>query len=374
MPNTDIFPEKRLLVTGGAGFIGANFCHYWLQQHPRATLVVLDALTYAGNRHSLAGLEARPGFRFVQGDINDEALVVRLLRDHRLNVVVHFAAESHVDRSIHDPDAFIRSNILGTHSLLRAAKTVWLDDPQGSVPHRFHHISTDEVYGSLSPGDAPFREDTPYAPNSPYAASKAGSDHLVRAYHHTYGLQTTTSNCSNNYGPFHFPEKLIPLVILNILHGKTLPIYGDGRQIRDWLYVEDHCRGIAQILERGTVGESYNIGGCNEWSNLDIVELICAEIDAIFAQDGAWLRRYPQAAPAHGRPSAELIQHVRDRPGHDRRYAIDASKIRKELGFAPQYTFAEGIRQTIRWYLEHREWWQPVLDGSYRDWIARHYG
>jgi dTDP-glucose 4,6-dehydratase len=241
------------------------------------------------------------------------------------------------------------------------------------VPHRFHHISTDEVYGSLGPEDPPFREDTPYAPNSPYAASKAGADHLVRAYHHTYGLQTTTSNCSNNYGPYHFPEKLIPLVIVNILQGKPLPIYGDGRQIRDWLYVEDHCRGIAEILERGEVGQSYNIGGCNEWSNLDIVQLICAEVDAIFAEDDAWLQRYPLAAPSRGRPSAELIQHVRDRPGHDRRYAIDAQKIRGALGFAPQFSFAEGIRQTIRWYLEHPDWWRPILDGSYRDWIERHY-
>jgi len=373
MPHNDIFPERRLLVTGGAGFIGANFCHYWLHQHPHTTLVVLDALTYAGNRHSLAGLEKRPGFRFVQGDINDQNLVERLLRDHRLNVLVHFAAESHVDRSIHEPDAFIRSNILGTHSLLQAAKAVWLDGPQGSVPHRFHHISTDEVYGSLGPEDPPFREDTPYAPNSPYAASKAGADHLVRAYHHTYGLQTTTSNCSNNYGPYHFPEKLIPLVILNILHGKPLPIYGDGRQIRDWLYVEDHCRGIAQILERGEVGQSYNIGGCNEWSNLDIVQLICAEMDTIFAEDDAWLSRYPMAAPSRGRPSAELIQHVRDRPGHDRRYAIDATKITRELGFQPAVDFPTGIRQTIRWYLEHPEWWRAVIDGSYCQWLERQY-
>ncbi len=240
--------EKRLLVTGAAGFIGSNFCHYWLKNHPQGTLIAYDVLSYAGNRHNLDGLETHPDFHFVQGDINDAALLESSLRAHDINVIVHFAAESHVDRSIHDPDAFIQTNIVGTHTLLKVAKSLWLDGPEGPVPHRFHHISTDEVYGTLGPQDPAFREDTPYAPNSPYAASKAGSDHLVRAYQHTYGLSTTTSNCSNNYGPYHFPEKLIPLIIVNILHNKALPIYGDGQQIRDWLYVEDHCRGIAAIL------------------------------------------------------------------------------------------------------------------------------
>ncbi len=365
--------DKRLLVTGAAGFIGANFCHHWLRKRPHTTLVALDALTYAGNRHNLQGLEQHAGFRFVQGDINDAPLVERLMTDHQLNVVVHFAAESHVDRSIHDPDAFIQTNILGTHNLLRVAKSLWLDGPQGRIPHRFHHISTDEVYGTLGPQDPPFREETPYAPNSPYAASKAGSDHLVRAYQHTYGLSTTTSNCSNNYGPYHFPEKLIPLIIVNILHNQPLPLYGDGRQIRDWLYVEDHCRGIAAILDQGREGESYNIGGCNEWANIDIVLLIGQIMDELFASDPRWLQAYPRSAAAQGRKSADLIQHVRDRPGHDRRYAIDATKITRELGFQPVVDFPTGIRQTIRWYLEHPEWWRAVMDGSYCQWLERQY-
>ncbi len=365
--------EMRLLVTGGAGFIGANFCHYWHQRFPDSTLVVLDALTYAGNRASLQALEGAKGFRFVHGDINDRALVEKLLREGRLNVIVHFAAESHVDRSIHDPDAFLRTNILGTHSLLQAARSYWLEGPQGVIPHRFHHISTDEVYGTLGPQDPAFREDTPYAPNSPYAASKAASDHLVRAYQHTYGLSTTTSNCSNNYGPFHFPEKLIPLVILNILHGRPLPIYGDGQQIRDWLFVEDHCQGIALILEQGKEGESYNIGGHNEWANLEIVRLICQLLDEAFAADATLAKQFPHAAPAQGKRSESLITYVQDRPGHDRRYAIDAVKIGGELGYAPQHSFAAGIRKTVDWYLQNRDWWQPLLGEAYAEWIQKQY-
>nr|WP_308390031.1 dTDP-glucose 4,6-dehydratase [Acidithiobacillus sp. AMEEHan] len=363
----------RLLVTGGAGFIGANFCHYWRHRFPQGRLVVLDALTYAGNRASLAGLMNQTGFLFVEGDINDTPLVEKLLREHELNVIVHFAAESHVDRSIHDPDAFLHTNILGTHSLLRAARKVWLEGPGGVIPHRFHHISTDEVYGTLGPQDPPFREDTPYAPNSPYAASKAASDHLVRAYQHTYGLRTTTSNCSNNYGPYHFPEKLIPLVILNILHGRPLPIYGDGQQVRDWLFVEDHCQGIALILEHGAEGESYNIGGHNEWANLDIVRLICGLLDTAFANDASLARRFPHAAPAQGKAAESLISYVKDRPGHDRRYAIDASKIGRELGYRPRHNFAEGIRKTVDWYLQHSDWWQPLLGDAYAQWVQKQY-
>ncbi|MBU2760243.1 dTDP-glucose 4,6-dehydratase [Acidithiobacillus sulfurivorans] len=369
-----ILAEKRLLVTGAAGFIGSNFCHYWLKNHPQGILAAYDVLSYAGNHHNLDGLESHPGFHFVQGDINDAALVESSLRAHDINVIVHFAAESHVDRSIHDPDAFIQTNIVGTHTLLKMAKSLWLDGPEGPVPHRFHHISTDEVYGTLGPKDPAFREDTPYAPNSPYAASKAGSDHLVRAYQHTYGLSTTTSNCSNNYGPYHFPEKLIPLIIVNILHNKALPIYGDGQQIRDWLYVEDHCRGIVAILEQGREGESYNIGGCNEWANIDIVQLVCRKMDALFASNPRWSEQYPQAAPALGRNSEELIQYVRDRPGHDRRYAIDADKITRELAFEPAVDFPTGIQRTILWYLEHPQWWQQVMDGSYRHWLDTQYG
>jgi dTDP-glucose 4,6-dehydratase len=365
--------EMRLLVTGGAGFIGANFCHYWRQRYHKSTLVVLDSLTYAGNLANLRPLEGSDGFRFVHGDINDTQLVEKLLKDEQLNVIVHFAAESHVDRSIHDPDAFLRTNILGTHSLLQAARKCWLEGSQGVIPHRFHHISTDEVYGTLGPQDPAFREDTPYAPNSPYAASKAASDHLVRAYQHTYGLSATTSNCSNNYGPFHFPEKLIPLVILNILHNRPLPIYGDGQQIRDWLFVEDHCQGISLILEKGKDGENYNIGGNNERSNLEIVRLICQLIDEAFDRDTDLSIRFPHAAPALGNRSESLITYVQDRPGHDRRYAIDASKIRRELGYKPLHSFSKGIRKTINWYLQNYDWWKPLLDDTYAEWIQKQY-
>ena len=365
--------DMRLLVTGAAGFIGANFCHYWKQQYPRSTLVALDALMYAGNRSSLQSLEGLDGFLFVAGDINDQYLVEKLLREHRLNVIVHFAAESHVDRSIRDPDAFIQTNIVGTHSLLRVAKNFWLDGPQGRIPHRFHHVSTDEVYGTLGLQDPPFHEKTPYAPNSPYAASKAASDHLVRSYQHTYGLNTTVSNCSNNYGPYHFPEKLIPLIIINILHNQALPLYGDGRQIRDWLYVEDHCRGIAAILDQGREGESYNIGGNNEQANIDVVLLICRLLDQAFANDPELKQRFPQMPACYGRAAESLISYIEDRPGHDRRYAIDAKKISTELGYRPKYHFEEGMRKTIDWYLRSGDWWRPLLNEQYNAWLQKQY-
>ncbi len=353
---------SRLLVTGGAGFIGANFVQYWLREHSQAHVVVLDALTYAGNRANLDPVSGHPGLRFVQGDIRDTALVATLLREEALDTLVHFAAESHVDRSIHSPDAFIDTNVNGTHSLLKAARQVWLAERQEPA-HRFHHVSTDEVYGSLAPDEPPVTEASAYAPNSPYAASKAASDHLVRAYHHTYGLATTVSNCSNNYGPYHFPEKLIPLAIVNLLDGKPVPVYGDGLNIRDWLYVEDHCRSIARVLNHGRVGQTYNIGGHNEWANIDIVRHLCRLMDETFAADPALAMRFPHAAAAQGRPSETLIRFVSDRPGHDRRYAIDAGKIRRELGFAPEERFEIGIIKTLNWYLAHENWWRGIRDG-----------
>ena len=356
---------RRLLVTGAAGFIGANFCHYWHETHPGDRIVAYDALTYAGNRANLASLAQSPRLRFLHADIRDSARVAALLREESIDTLVHFAAESHVDRSIDGPDAFIETNVVGTHSLLKAAREVWLGSGS-AVPHRFHHVSTDEVYGSLGPSDPPFTETLAYAPNSPYSASKAGSDYLVRAYHHTYGLQVTTSNCSNNYGPLHFPEKLIPLCITNLLEGKALPVYGDGRNIRDWLYVSDHCRGIELVLDGGRVGESYNIGGNNEWANIDIVNLLCDLTDEFFAADAALASRYPAALPAQGRASRELITFVRDRPGHDRRYAIDATRINRELGYVPAESFETGIRKTLAWYLDNESWWRTILDGSYR--------
>ncbi|MBF0295877.1 MAG: dTDP-glucose 4,6-dehydratase [Magnetococcales bacterium] len=350
----------RILITGGAGFIGANFVHYWSRQHPQDRLVVLDALTYAGNRQSLEGLPAGCDFRFMHGSINDRELVENLLREEGIDTIVHFAAESHVDRSILGPDAFIATNVVGTHLLLQAARAVWLQGPNGPLPHRFHHVSTDEVYGSLLPEDPPFTEANRYLPNSPYSASKAASDHLVRAAHHTYGLQVTTSNCSNNYGPFQFPEKLLPLMIVNILENRPLPVYGDGRNVRDWLYVEDHCRGIERILQQGRIGEVYNIGGNAEWQNIDIVRLLCRELDQAFATDPALARRFPRAQLAARQESSGLITFVADRPGHDRRYAIDAGKIRGELGFEPRESFSSGIRKTIAWYLENEAWWRPL--------------
>jgi len=363
---------QSLLVTGGAGFIGANFVHYWMQRYPTHRVTVLDALTYAGNIENLASLREQPHFRFVQGDIRDFDTIAQALRDDAVDTIVHFAAESHVDRSIHGPDAFIDTNVLGTHTLLKAAKAVWLDRENRAV-HRFHHVSTDEVYGTLGPEDPPFAETTPYAPNSPYAASKAASDHLVRAYHHTYGLNTTTSNCSNNYGPYHFPEKLIPLLIVNMLAGKPLPVYGDGLQVRDWLHVEDHCRGIDRVIHKGTAGETYNIGGNNERPNMEIVTLLCGLMDAAFKTTPTLHERFPQAPPAAGKACAALITHVTDRPGHDRRYAIDAQKAMQALGYRPAITFEDGLQQTLHWYLDNEAWWRRVMDGSYRDWVDLHY-
>jgi dTDP-glucose 4,6-dehydratase len=363
----------RLLVTGGAGFIGSNFVHYWLREHPTDRVVVLDALTYAGNLENLQPVMTRPELRFVQGNIGDGALVERLLRDEQLDTIVHFAAESHVDRSIHGPDAFIETNVVGTHVLLKAARKVWLDEK--TVPtHRFHHVSTDEVYGSLGREDPAFHERTPYAPNSPYSASKAASDHLVRAYHHTYGLQVTISNCSNNYGPYHFPEKLIPLMIVNILHGRPLPVYGDGRNVRDWLHVSDHCRGIDLILTKGQPGEVYNIGGGSESENLELVKTLCGIADECFRNDATLCSSFPECAAAPGRSAASLIRFVQDRPGHDRRYAIDCAKIQRELGYRAAVSLEQGLRQTFSWYLQNADWWRRVMDGSYKRWIDTHYG
>lgn len=356
---------RSVLITGAAGFIGANFTHYWLQQYPDDQVVALDALTYAGNTWNLRDVWEHANFHFVQGDIGDQALVEQLLRKHDISLLVHFAAESHVDRSITGPDAFITTNIVGTHSLLKAAKAYWLDGEQ-KRPHLFHHVSTDEVYGTLEAHDPAFSETTPYAPNSPYAASKAASDHLVRAYHHTYGLSVTTSNCSNNYGPYHFPEKLIPLCLLNILHGKPLPIYGNGLQIRDWLYVSDHSRGIDLVIKEGTRGETYNIGGNNEWTNIDTVKLLCQLVDGFFATDAELGARFPLCPAAQGAASASLISYVTDRPGHDTRYAIDAQKIMGELGYKPEVDFAQGLTRTVQWYLDNEDWWQKIQDGSYQ--------
>lgn len=348
-----------ILVTGGAGFIGSNFVLDWVGQSSER-VVNLDALTYAGNLHNLDALKGNARHAFVQGDITDRALIDRLLAEHRPRALIHFAAESHVDRSIHGPGAFMKTNIEGTYTLLEAARAHWNTlDGEAKAGFRFHHVSTDEVYGSLGPGAPAFTEDHVYEPNSPYSASKAASDHLVRAWHHTYGLPVLTTNCSNNYGPFHFPEKLIPLMIVNALAGKPLPVYGDGQQIRDWLYVTDHCSGIRAVLAGGRLGETYNIGGWNEKANIDIVKTICALLDE--------MKPDPQGS------YARLITHVTDRPGHDRRYAIDARKIERELGWRPAETFDSGIRKTVRWYLDHPEWVQTVLSGSYRDWVATQY-
>ncbi|MBF0147004.1 MAG: dTDP-glucose 4,6-dehydratase [Magnetococcales bacterium] len=343
-----------LLVTGGAGFIGANFVPYWHRHHPEDLVVVLDALRYAGNLANLAPVIRQPWFRFVHGSILDCQLVIDLLRQEKLDKIVHFAAESHVDRSIQTPQVFVETNISGTHSLLMAAREVWLNAASGGpVPHRFHHVSTDEVYGSLGPSEPAVNESAPYRPNSPYAASKAASDHLVRAYHVTYGLQTTISYCSNNYGPMQFPEKLIPLTLGNMLRAKAVPIYGDGSNIRDWLYVEDHCQGIALILERGSAGSTYNISAQEESSNIALVRRLGYLLDECFDQDRRLAVRFPRAARSQGRTSDALITFVSDRPGHDWRYALDASKIRDQLDFRPRIDLDSGLRQTIAWILDH---------------------
>jgi dTDP-glucose 4,6-dehydratase len=363
---------RKLLVTGGAGFIGCNFVHHWLRAHPGDRVVVLDALTYAGNAANLDPVRDDPAFTLVHADICDTERVVELLESHDLDTIVHFAAESHVDRSILGPDAFITTNVVGTHSLLTAARKVWLRK-DAARPHRFHHVSTDEVYGSLGPADPPFSETTAYAPNSPYSASKAASDHLVRAYHHTYGLDVTTSNCSNNYGPFHFPEKLIPLVIVNLLDGKNIPVYGDGLNVRDWLHVGDHCEAIDAIIQRGVTGEVYNVGGRSESTNIDLVRQLCAINDSAFRSVPQLRERFPKSPAARGEASDSLIQYVRDRPGHDRRYAIDCNKLERELGFRARTRLAEGLRETYEWFIGNEPWWRKILDGSYRKWIDAQY-
>ena len=344
---------QAILVTGGAGFIGSNFIRCLLQAHPNGRIINLDVLTYAGNPESLADIEAGPRYRFVQGDICDKELFEQLMIDEQPAAIIHFAAESHVDRSIDGPAAFIQTNIIGTFTLLEASRKYWKELPDArKEAFRFLHVSTDEVYGSLGTTGL-FTEETPYAPNSPYSASKASSDHLVRAYHHTYGLPVLTTNCSNNYGPYQFPEKLIPLMILNALAGKPLPVYGDGMQIRDWLFVEDHCRAILTVLDKGKLGETYNIGGHNEMANINIVHTLCALLDELRPR-------------SDGKTYAEQITYVTDRPGHDRRYAIDAGKIGRELGWTPQETFDTGIRKTVQWYLQNLSWCERITSGKYR--------
>lgn len=350
--------SRGLLVTGGAGFIGANFVYHWCERHPEDRVVVYDALTYAGNRSSLTPLEDAGQIIFIEGDICDGQRVRKALTDHEIDTLVHFAAESHVDRSITGPDAFIQTNLIGTYTLLAAAKEVFLAG--SGRPHRFHHVSTDEVFGSLGPKDRAFTETLRYEPNSPYSASKAGSDHLVRAYHHTYGLEVTTSNCSNNYGPFHFPEKLIPLCLTNILDGRPLPVYGDGTNIRDWLYVVDHAQGIERVITDGRVGDTYNIGGNNEWANIDIVKLLCSALNERFQENPELASRFPES-PAARAEAESLITYVEDRAGHDWRYAIDATKIEQDLGFSPRETFETGIAKTLDWYLNNEQWWRPLL-------------
>ncbi|VVE88416.1 dTDP-glucose 4,6-dehydratase [Pandoraea bronchicola] len=349
-----------IFVTGGAGFIGANFVLDWLAQHDEP-VVTIDKLTYAGNLANLASLEHDPRHHFAQVDICDRDALDRLYAEHRPRAVLHFAAESHVDRSIHGPGDFVQTNIVGTFTMLEAARAYWaaLDD-EARHAFRFLHVSTDEVYGSLSPADPAFTETTPYAPNSPYSASKAGSDHLVRAYHHTYGLPTLTTNCSNNYGPYQFPEKLIPLVIANALAGKPLPIYGDGSNVRDWLYVGDHCSAIREVLAKGTLGEVYNVGGWNEQNNLSVVKHLCTLLDELSPR-------------ADGKSYVDQITFVTDRPGHDRRYAIDARKLERELGWRPAETFETGMRKTVQWYLANAEWVRQVQSGEYQRWIETHY-
>ena len=350
-----------ILVTGGAGFIGGNFVLNWLQNPASEGIINLDKLTYAGNLATLESLKADPRHLFFRGDIGDQVLVKELLAKHKPRAIINFAAESHVDRSIHGPAEFIQTNIVGTFNLLECAREYWSGlEGAAKEQFRFHHVSTDEVYGSLTATDPAFTETNSYEPNSPYSASKAASDHLVRAWFHTYGFPVVTTNCSNNYGPYHFPEKLIPLVILNALNGKPLPIYGDGQQVRDWLYVGDHCSAISKVLDAGKLGETYNIGGWNEKANIEVVNTICRILDELKPR-------------ADGKSYAEQITFVKDRPGHDRRYAIDASKVERELGWRPAETFDTGIRKTVQWYLDNPVWIEGVVSGSYRDWVEKQY-
>ena len=350
-----------ILVTGGAGFIGGNFVIDWLSNQNNQNVINLDYLTYAGNLETLEGVKGDSRYRFFQGDIGNKELVSKVLDEFKPSAIVNFAAESHVDRSIHGPGEFIQTNIVGTFNLLECARSYWNELPESQKStFRFLHVSTDEVYGSLGPNDPPFTEKHPYEPNSPYSASKAASDHLVRAWFHTYGFPVLTTNCSNNYGPYHFPEKLIPLCILNALNGKPLPIYGDGQQVRDWLYVKDHCSAIRTVLEKGTLGETYNIGGWNEKANIEVVKQICTILDELKPRED-------------GNSYAEQITFMKDRPGHDRRYAIDASKIERELGWKPAETFETGIRKTVQWYLDNPKWVEGVVSGSYRQWIDKQY-
>ena len=352
--------KRAIVVTGGAGFIGSNFVLQWLQAED-SDVVNLDKLTYAGNLRNLESVENHLRYRFVHADIVDRAAVREVILQCQPRAMVHFAAESHVDRSIRGPDDFVRTNVNGTFALLEEARAYWSElPPADQRQFRFLHVSTDEVYGSLSPEDTAFCETTRYEPNSPYSATKAASDHLVRAYHHTYGLPTLTTNCSNNYGPFQFPEKLIPLMILNGCEGKPLPVYGDGKNVRDWVYVGDHCEAVRTVLAEGRPGETYNIGGCNQKPNIEVVETVCSILDEFRPKDPVV-------------PHRKLITYVKDRPGHDRRYAIDARKIERELGWKPRETFESGIRKTVEWYLEHTEWIKEVTSGSYRQWIATHY-
>lgn len=351
---------RSIVITGGAGFIGSNFVHHWCENYPEDRVIVLDALTYAGNLNNLATLKDRKNFRFLQGDICDRALVDQLFAGENIDTVAHFAAESHVDRSILGPGAFVQTNVVGTFTLLESFRQHWLSNHQPDN-YRFLHVSTDEVYGSLGVDDPAFTETTPYAPNSPYSASKAGSDHLARAYFHTYGMPTIITNCSNNYGSYHFPEKLIPLMCINILLGKPLPVYGDGQNVRDWLYVRDHCQALDTVIHKGKAGETYNIGGNNEVKNIDLVRMLCELMDEL-------------APDLPVKPARNLITFVKDRPGHDRRYAIDASKIRTELGWQPQETVEGGLRKTIQWYLDNRDWWQPLLSKEYQEYYGKVYG
>jgi dTDP-glucose 4,6-dehydratase len=363
----------NVLITGGAGFIGQNLVHAWRTARPDDRLIIVDAMTYAANIRSLQSLIADRSVLFVKSDIRDTTLMRRLFDEHKFTRVVHLAAESHVDRSIVDPEAFLQTNVLGTFTLLKAALDAWR--ATGAIDRaRFLHVSTDEVYGSLGPADDAFSETSPYRPNSPYAASKAASDHLVRAFVATYGMPALITNCSNNYGPYQHPEKLIPLMIINALEGKALPIYGDGSNIRDWLLVADHCDALINVIERGRIGETYNVGGGNERTNRDVVGLICDTLDQAFAADNGFALRFPSCPAASGATCRSLITYVTDRPGHDQRYAIDATKLASELGDRENVGFETGLRQTISWYLDHENWWRDVTSGAYKDWIDKNYG